>query len=131
LQAARLTLRLDKWLVFARVAKTRGTAAALIEAGHVRINGQRVQRPAHPVGAGDTLILPLGPRVRLLRILACGTRRGPPAEAAALYLDLDAPQETPVPRQPQGPEHASRSVPERRSARLSCAGALDPCRGAG
>ena len=104
---ARLTLRLDKWLVFARVARTRGTAAALIEAGHVRVNGQRVQRPAHPVGAGDTLTLPLGPRVRLLRILACGTRRGPPAEAAKLYIDLDAPGETPVPRPPPGPEHAS------------------------
>ena len=104
---ARLTLRLDKWLVFARLAKTRGTAAALIEAGHLRVNGQRVLRPAHPVGAGDTLTLPLGSRVRLLRIVACGTRRGPAAEAAALYLDLDAPRETPVPRHPQGPEHAS------------------------
>ncbi|MDP3340859.1 RNA-binding S4 domain-containing protein [Frigidibacter sp.] len=104
---ARLTLRLDKWLVFARLARTRGTAAALIEAGHLRVNGQRVLRPAHQVGKGDTLTLPLGPRVRLLRILACGTRRGPAAEAAALYLDLDAPQETPVPRQPEGPEHAS------------------------
>ncbi|GGH56797.1 RNA-binding S4 domain-containing protein [Frigidibacter albus] len=105
---ARLTLRLDKWLVFARVAKTRGTAAALVEAGHVRVNGQRVQRPAHPVGPGDTLTLPQGARIRLLRILFCGTRRGPAAEAAALYLDLDAPPpETPVPQSPQGPEHAS------------------------
>lgn len=109
------TLRLDRWLVFARLAKTRSTAAALVEAGHLRVNGQRVLRPAHPVGPGDTLTLPLGSRVRLLRVLACGTRRGPAAEAAALYLDLDAgalpgasgpPGET-VPPRPDGPEHAS------------------------
>ncbi|AMY70098.1 RNA-binding S4 domain-containing protein [Frigidibacter mobilis] len=106
--AARLTLRLDKWLVFARFAKTRSTAAALVEAGHLRVNGQRVLRPAHPVGPGDTLTLPQGARIRLLRILACGTRRGPAAEAATLYHDLDAPApETPVPPRGQGPEHAS------------------------
>jgi len=67
------------------------------------------------LGPLDTLTLPLGPRVRLLRVLACGTRRGPAAEAAGLYLDLDAgalpeasgpPGET-VPPRPDGPEHAS------------------------
>ena len=83
-------LRLDKWLFHARFAKTRGVAVALIEAGHLRLNGQRVTKPAHPVRAGDTLTLPIGGRVRLIRILALGARRGPAPEAATLYADLGA-----------------------------------------
>lgn len=105
----RETLRLDRWLVFARLAKTRSAALALIEAGHLRVNGQRALRPAQPIGPGDTLTVPQGARIRLLRVLACGTRRGPPAEAAMLYHDLDAgpPPEETVPPKAQGPERTS------------------------
>lgn len=106
----RPTLRLDRWLVFSRLVKTRSAAVALVDSGHLRVNGQRVLRPAQAVGPGDTLTVPHGTRIRLLRVLACGTRRGPPAEAAALYHDLDAgpPTEgTSVPPGPDGTERAS------------------------
>ena len=83
-------LRLDKWLWQARFFKSRSLAAAVIEAGHVRVNGTRVTRPGRDVGAGDTLTFPQGSRIRLVRILAPGLRRGPAPEAQALYLDLDA-----------------------------------------
>jgi ribosome-associated heat shock protein Hsp15 len=83
-------LRLDKWLWQARFFKSRGLAAEVIEAGHVRVNGTRVTRPGRDVGAGDTLTFPQGSRIRLVRILAPGLRRGPAVEAQALYLDLDA-----------------------------------------
>jgi len=109
LEGPRPTLRLDRWLVFARLARTRSVAAAMVEAGHLRVNGQRVQRPAQAVGPGDVLTLPQGARIRLLRIVACGARRGPPAEAAALYCDLDAdpPPGDGVPPRPRGAERAS------------------------
>jgi len=85
-----LLIRIDKWLWQARFFKSRGLAAEVIEAGHVRVNGTRVTRPGRDVGAGDTLTFPQGSRIRLVRILAPGLRRGPAPEAQALYLDLDA-----------------------------------------
>ncbi|MFN4202066.1 MAG: RNA-binding S4 domain-containing protein [Tabrizicola sp.] len=84
-------LRLDKWLWQARFFKSRSLAAAVIEAGSVRVNGTRVSRPGRDIGAGDTLTFPQGGRIRVVRILALGQRRGPATEAQALYLDLDAP----------------------------------------
>lgn len=83
-------LRLDKWLWQARFFKSRGLAAEVIEAGHVRVNGTRVTRPGRDVGEGDTLTFPQGARIRVVRILALGLRRGPAPEAQTLYLDLDA-----------------------------------------
>jgi ribosome-associated heat shock protein Hsp15 len=59
--------------------------------GVVRVNGQRVTKAAYPVGQGDTLTFMHGDRVRLIRVLETGNRRGPATEARTLYLDLDAP----------------------------------------
>ncbi len=88
-------MRLDKWLWQARFFKSRSIAAELIEDGHVRVNGTRISRPGRDITQGDTLTFPQGNRIRVIRILALGLRRGPAAEAQALYLDLD-----PVPTEP-------------------------------
>ncbi|MCX7889915.1 MAG: RNA-binding S4 domain-containing protein [Rhodobacteraceae bacterium] len=85
------TIRLDKWLWHARFLRTRSACAALVGAGHLRLNGRPVSRPAQPVGPGDVLTVPMGTSVRVVRILACGTRRGPAAEAQALYAEIPAP----------------------------------------
>ncbi|MBA3908709.1 MAG: RNA-binding protein [Rhodobacter sp.] len=95
--AAAPTLRLDKWLWQARFLKSRALAASLIEAGAVRVNGTRVSRPGRDITPGDVLTFPLGPRVRVIRILALGLRRGPATEAQALFLDLDPGPITPDP----------------------------------
>jgi ribosome-associated heat shock protein Hsp15 len=87
--APRPTLRIDKWLWQARFFKTRALAAATVEEGRVRINGQPTAKPGHAVGAGDVLTFAQGGRIRVIRILALGQRRGPAGEAQALYLDLD------------------------------------------
>ncbi len=87
-------IRIDKWLWQARFCKTRTLAAALVEAGRVRVNGQRIDKPGRAVGPGDVLTLAgmgTGGPVRVVRIAACGTRRGPAPEAALLYQPLDAP----------------------------------------
>ena len=80
--------RLDKWLWHARVVKARTSAAALVEAGHVRINGVRETAPGHGVKGGDVLTIGLDRSVRLLKVIGFSERRGDAASARALYLDL-------------------------------------------
>lgn len=94
---ARATLRVDKWLWQARFFKTRALAADLAESGHLRINGQPTRKPGAGVGEGDVLTFPQGSRIRVIKILALGVRRGPAPEAQMLYLDLDARGDAPEP----------------------------------
>ncbi|MBX9882654.1 MAG: RNA-binding S4 domain-containing protein [Sphingomonas sp.] len=85
---AEASLRIDKFLWFARLAKTRDAAQAAAEAGQIRLDGRRVDRAHAPVRVGSVIALVRGGAVRVLRVEALPTRRGPPAEAAALYTDL-------------------------------------------
>ena len=80
--------RLDKWLWHARVVKARTSAAALIEAGYVRINGVREKAPGHAVKAGDVLTIGLDRTVRILKIVGFSERRGNASAARELYDDL-------------------------------------------
>lgn len=86
---ARATIRLDKWLWQARFFRSRPMACEVISDGHLRVNGNRCLKPGQQVGEGDTLTFPQAGRIRLIRVLAVGTRRGPAGEAQGLYLDLD------------------------------------------
>jgi ribosome-associated heat shock protein Hsp15 len=85
--------RLDKWLWHARVVKARSSAAALIEAGHVRINGVRETAPGHAVKSGDVLTIGLDRTVRVLKVIGFSERRGDAASARVLYEDLHVRQE--------------------------------------
>jgi ribosome-associated heat shock protein Hsp15 len=80
--------RLDKWLWHARVVKARTSAAALVESGHVRINGVREKSPGHAVKAGDVVTIALDARVRLLKVTGFSERRGDANAARALFEDL-------------------------------------------
>ncbi len=86
--------RADVWLWRARFFKTRSLAAKVCEEGRVRLtrSGQesRLDKPARPVKVGDNLVFALGGRLTAVRVEAIGERRGPPAEARALYSALDA-----------------------------------------
>lgn len=83
--------RLDKWLWYARALKSRTQAADLVLAGKVRINRERVEKPSQVVRPGDVLTAIIGGRVRVLKVLAPGDRRGPASEARLLYEDLSPP----------------------------------------
>lgn len=80
--------RLDKWIVYARFAKTRSVATELIEEGRVRVNGARVTNPTRQVGGGDVLTLSLPHGTRVVRILGAAERRGSFSVAQMLYEDL-------------------------------------------
>lgn len=80
--------RLDKWLWFARFARTRSLAARLSEDGFVRVNGTRAENPAKGIVIGDVVTV-AAPRATLaVRVLGLGERRGPAPEARLLYEDL-------------------------------------------
>jgi len=82
------SLRIDKYLWFARIVKTRALAQAMAENGRIRIGGRLVDRAHAPVKVGDVLSFAQRGLVRVLRIEALPIRRGPPAEARALYSEL-------------------------------------------
>lgn len=110
--------RVDKWLWFARVVKTRTLAQKLVTAGHVRINREKQSDASHPVKIGDTLTISLDSGVRVLRVLAAGVRRGPPGDARLLFEDLSPPpMRAPAPS--AGPHSSGR--PNKRDRRLLAA----------
>ena len=80
--------RIDKWLWHARMVRSRSDAAALVEAGHARVNGKRVIQPGQPVRPGDVVTLALDRSVRLLKVEGFRERRGDAAAGRALYRDL-------------------------------------------
>ena len=82
------SLRLDKYLWFARIVKTRALAQGLAENGRIRIGGRVVERAHALVKAGDVLSFAQRGAVRVLRVEALPVRRGPAAEAIALYSEL-------------------------------------------
>lgn len=105
--------RLDKWLWQARFFKTRGLSARLVADGHCRVDGERVHKPATQVGPGAVLTFPQASRIRVVRIIALGTRRGPASEAALLYEDLTPEQEN----DPPAPGFDGKGRPGRRERR--------------
>ncbi len=80
--------RLDKWLWYARILKSRTRAQKLVQSGAVRVDGTRVTGADTRIGPGNVLTMTVHDRLRVLRVLDPGTRRGPAAEAATLYEDI-------------------------------------------
>jgi ribosome-associated heat shock protein Hsp15 len=80
--------RIDKWLWHARMVRTRSDAAALVEAGHVRLNGKRIMTASHVVRIGDVVTLALDLSVKLVRVEGVCERRGAAAAGRALYSDM-------------------------------------------
>ncbi|HYI47716.1 MAG TPA: S4 domain-containing protein [Allosphingosinicella sp.] len=96
-------LRLDKFLWFARIAKTRALARQLAEGGRIRIGGRIIDRAHAPVRVGDVMSFAQRGAVRVLRIEALPARRGPPVEARALYTEVaEAASESPLCREGDG-----------------------------
>lgn len=123
----RETIRLDKWLWYARFFKTRGLAAKTVTGGHVRVNSNKVAKASTSVGAGDVLTFPQARHIRVIKIAACGTRRGPAPEAQTLYEDLSppAPPKDPVPSVPRFEGKGRPTKKDRRMTDLSRPDMLD------
>ncbi|MBT5799684.1 MAG: RNA-binding S4 domain-containing protein [Alphaproteobacteria bacterium] len=81
-------LRLDKWLWYARFFKTRTQATKIIQSSKLRINGELTNKPHRAAVIGMVLTFQQGDRIRVIKIVAMGSGRGPATEAATLYEDL-------------------------------------------
>ena len=85
--------RADVWLWRARFFKTRSLAAKFLDDGKVRLTRAgaetRIDKCARPLKIGDRLVFAVGGRLVAVSVEALGERRGPPAEAQALYSTLD------------------------------------------
>ncbi len=85
-------LRVDKWLWYARFFKTRTLAARVCNGGHLRAGGAVVSKAHSKLKVGDVLTFSQGRHIRVIKVLALATRRGPAAEARELYEDLKPPE---------------------------------------
>jgi ribosome-associated heat shock protein Hsp15 len=94
------TIRVDKWLWFARFFKSRTLAAKAVQGG-LRISGEKTEKPNRGVRVGDVLTFQQGRTIRVIRVEALGSRRGPASEARQLFTDLQPPE--PKPRAPKAP----------------------------
>lgn len=92
IDASGSTLRIDKALWYLRLARTRSIAQDMVAAGHIRLDGRRVERASTVLREGSLLVLPGPPRVRVLRVIRLPVRRGPPNEAAACLEDMGLPE---------------------------------------
>ena len=88
--------RIDKWLFFARLRKSRSLAAKSVEAGDIRDNGVSIRQPSHMLRPGNVVVLSLDRHDMVVKVLHPGERRGPYEEARLLYHDMTPP---PPPRE--------------------------------
>ena len=116
--------RLDKWLYHARFFKTRTLAAKQVTGGHVRVNSSKVIKASHGVTVGDVLTFAQGKAIRVVKIEAFGTRRGPAPEAQTLYSDLSEVKEN-VPRAPRYEGKGRPTGRDRRKLDLKRGGELE------
>ena len=88
--ASSVRVRLDRYLFFIRLLKSRTLAQALIEQGHVRVDGKRVGKASEDIHVGQVIALPLHGTVRVIRVTALPLRRGPAAEARQHFEEIEA-----------------------------------------
>jgi ribosome-associated heat shock protein Hsp15 len=81
-------VRIDRYLHCIRLVKSRTLAQAVVEAGHVRVDGRRVEKSSEDVHVGSIIALPLHGQVRVFRVLRLPERRGPASEARLCYQEL-------------------------------------------
>ena len=81
-------IRLDTWLWYARFYKSRSLSSKAIVSGKLRVNSNKIIKPASKVKINDVLTINHINMVRIIQVQSLGSRRGPASEAQQLYNDL-------------------------------------------
>ena len=82
-------MRIDRYLHCIRLTKSRSLAQAIIDQGHLRLDGKRVLKASEPVHVGSIIAFPLRGDVRVLKVVALPARRGPADEAHCAYEEIE------------------------------------------
>ncbi|WP_417243067.1 RNA-binding S4 domain-containing protein [Celeribacter sp.] len=127
MQEKRETIRLDKWLWFARFFKTRALATKAVTNGHVRLNTVKTTKKSTLIGQGDVLTFRQADDIRVVEVAGLGTRRGPAPEAQTLYIDNTPPKDVRdyVPPSPKFEGKGRPTKKDRRTGLLSRRDMLD------
>lgn len=91
-------VRLDKWLWAVRLYKTRSLASQACQAGHVKVNDQRV-KPARSVHVGERIEAQQGEIKRTLRVLGLIEHRVGAKLVPQFAEELTPPEERNKPRE--------------------------------
>ena len=81
-------IRLDLYLFYIRIFKSRNLATKFIISNRLRISGQVTQKPHKLISIGDVLSLPIQDYVKILKVIDIPKRRGPFSEALNYYEDI-------------------------------------------
>ena len=81
-------IRLDTWLWYARFYKSRSLSSKAILSGKLKLNSNKINKPASKVKINDVLTINHINMVRIIQVQSLGSRRGPASEAQKLYYDL-------------------------------------------
>ena len=81
-------MRIDRWLFFVRLFKSRSLASDAVSGGRVHMNGERV-KPSHVVRIGDQVAFNRGAVPFDCEVLGLPVRRGPAPQAAACYRESE------------------------------------------
>lgn len=112
--------RIDKWLFFTRVVKSRSLAAKLAAGGRVRVNKDKIDQAAYGVKLGDIITITLDRRIIVYKVLSLGERRGSAPEAQLLYQDLTpAPEPDKLVQPVSGQRDAGSGRPTKRDRRAT------------
>ena len=82
------TLRLDSYLYYIRIFKSRRIATKFVLTNRLRISGQVTQKPHRMISIGDVLTMTINDNIKILKVLDIPNRRGPYSESLNFYEDI-------------------------------------------
>ena len=82
------TLRLDIYLYYIRIFKSRSLATKFVLTNRLRISGQVTQKPHKMISIGDVLTITINNNIKVLKVLDIPNRRGPYSESLNFYEDI-------------------------------------------
>ena len=82
------TIRLDIYLYYIRIFKSRSIATKFVSTNRLRISGQVTQKPHKMISIGDVLTITINDNIKILKVLDIPNRRGPYSESLNFYEDI-------------------------------------------
>ena len=82
------TLRLDTYLYYIRIFKSRSIATKFVLTNRLRISGQVTQKPHRMISIGDVLTMTIDDNIKILKVLDIPNRRGSYSESLNFYEDI-------------------------------------------